>query len=146
METLYFGDPEAAALAAAVVAGIGALVSAVAFAVVAKTRARRWAAPAAGALAAAGAALAYWLFLTPFYAVELGAGELRLRSYYPSRAVTLAKGDIAGVERLNQVTKNDYRANLIVRTKDGRTFTSGNARPRQLADEFARLEAWLAEP
>ena len=145
METLFFGDPNGAALFALVVSGFGVLVAAIAYVVLA--RSRRVAAIAVATIVIAFfVVVAYWLYLTPFYAVELGASELRLRSYYPSRAVTLARGEIARFERRNEVSKNDYLVSLVVHTKDGRTYTSGNARPQQLAADFDRLQAWLAEP
>ena len=145
METLFFGDPNGAALFALVVSGLGVLVAAIAYVVLA--RSRRVAAIAVAAIVVCFfVAVSYWLYLTPFYAVELESSELRLRSYYPSRAVTLARGEIARFERRNEVSKNNYLVNLVVHTKDGRTFTSGNTRPQQLAAEFDRLQAWLAKP
>jgi hypothetical protein len=145
VETLFFGDPNGAALFALVVSGFGGLVAAIAYVVLARSR-RGAAIATAAAIVVFFVAVSYWLYLTPFYAVELEAGELRLRSYYPSRAVTLARGEIARFERRNEVSKNDYLVNLVVHTKDGRTYTSGNTRPQQLAEEYARLQTWLEQP
>ena len=145
METLFFGDANGAALFALGVSGFGVLVAAIAYVILARWR-RGPAVVAAAATVALFVVVAYWLYLTPFYAVELEPGALRLRSYYPSRAVTLARADIARFERRNEVTKNNYLVTLVVHTKDGRAYTSGNTRPQQLADEYARLQAWLAQP
>ena len=89
------------------------------------------------------AAFAYWLYLTPFYAVEVAGSELRLRKFYPSRAVALGRDEISSITRRNEVTNNAYVVTLVVKTTDGRRYESGQADPRQLNANFARLEAWL---
>lgn len=146
METLAFGDPNEALLYALAVTMLGGLLGAIGYAIAANRGARRLGLLVAAALLVGAAAIAWTIFFTPFYEVELGSGELRLRKFYPSRAVTLAKSDVERVERRNEVTKNVYTVVLVVHTKDGRTFTSGTTRPQQLADGAARVQAWLATP
>ncbi len=146
METLHFGDPNGAALFAVLIVGFGVLVAAIAYAILANTRAKRFAITTAAVIVVGAGALAYWLYLTPFYSVEIDADEVRLRSYYPSRAVTLARGEIDSFERRNEVKKNEYVVVLVVRTRDGRTFTSGMTRPQTLAEQTLRLQTWLAAP
>lgn len=91
------------------------------------------------------AAFSWWLYLTPFYAVELTDANLTLKSYYPTRSVVLRRDEIAAVDRQTKVTKNDYSVTLIVKTKDGRTFTSGNTTVTELFPAWQRVQTWLAE-
>jgi hypothetical protein len=146
VETLAVGDPNQALLFAGTITAFGGLVGAVAYAIAANRGLRRLGLAVAAALVVGAAAVAWTIFFTPFYAVELGDEQLRLLKVYPSRAVTLAKGDVAKVERRNEVTKNAYTVVLVVHSKDGRTFTSATTRPQQLAEQYARVQAWLAEP
>lgn len=88
---------------------------------------------------------AWWLYLTPFYAVELTDANLTLKSYYPTRSVVLTRDQIAAVDRQTKVTKNDYSVTLIVKTKDGRTFTSGNTTVTELFPAWQRVQAWMAD-
>ena len=141
VETLYFGDASQAAFMTAVLAGFGALFGAIIFMLGA--RARRAAGLAGAAVFLVFASFAYWLYLTPFYAVEVEGAELRLRQFYPSRAVALTRDEISSITRRNEVTKNNYVFTLVVKTMDGRRFESGQANPRQLTANLARLEAWL---
>ena len=157
METLYFGDSTNAAFLTAVLSGFGALFGFITYKVASDPRARREqfremggcsrraAAVVGAAIFLVFAAFAYWLYLTPFYAVEVGDSEVRLRSFYPSRAVTLGRDEIVRFARRNEVTKNNYVVTLVVHTRDGRTYESGQSRPRELAANVARLEAWLGE-
>jgi hypothetical protein len=85
---------------------------------------------------------AWWLYLTPFYAVELTDANLTLKSYYPTRSVVLTREEIAAVDRQTKVTKNDYSVLLVVRTKDGRVFTSGNTTVTELFPVWTRVEEW----
>src|SRR5215203_2456940 len=106
METLYFGDATQAAFMTSVIGGFGLLFGAI----VVKLGARaRWAAIAAGtAIFLVFAGFAYWLYLTPFYAVEVEGAEIRLQRFYPSRSVTLGRDEISSITRRNEVTKNSY--------------------------------------
>ena len=88
---------------------------------------------------------AWWLYLTPFYAVELTDSNLTLKSYYPTRSVVLTRDDIAAVDRQTKVTKNDYSVLLVVRTKDGRVFTSGNTTVTELFPVWQRVQTWMAD-
>ena len=88
-------------------------------------------------------AFAWWLYLTPFYAVELTDANLTLKSFYPTRSVVLRRDEIAAVDRQTKVTKNDYSVTLVVKTKDGRTFTSGNTTVTELFPAWQRVQAWM---
>ena len=88
---------------------------------------------------------AWWLYLTPFYAVELTDANLTLKSYYPTRSIVLSRDQIATVDRQTKVTKNDYSVTLIVKTKDGRVFTSGNTTVTELFPAWQRVQSWLAD-
>jgi hypothetical protein len=139
VETLYFGDANNAAFLTAVLSGFGALFGFIVY----KVASRRAAAVVGAAIFLAFAGFAYWLYLTPFYAVEVDADHVRLRSFYPSRAVTLGRDEIVRFARRNEVTKNNYVVTLVVHTRDGRSYESGQARLKELAANVARLEAWL---
>ena len=143
MEVLTFGDPNGAALLAVFISFLGLLLAVVVYLVVARLRPGRLGVAAAGLFAVGVAALAYWLFLTPFDAVEIEGEQVRLRRFYPSRAVTFDRDQIDRFERRNEVTKNNYIVSLVVFTKDGRRYESGQSRPQELAANFERLEAWL---
>jgi hypothetical protein len=145
VEVLTFGDPNGAALLAVFIAFLGVLIAAVIYMVVTRLRPGWLGGVVAGVFALGVSALAYWLFLTPFYAVEIEGQQVRLRRFYPSRALTLEKGQIERFERRNEVTKNNYVVSLVVFTKDGRRFESGQSRPQELAANIARLEAWLKQ-
>lgn len=88
---------------------------------------------------------AWWLYLTPFYAVELTDANLTLKSYYPTRSVVLRRDEIAAVDRQTKVTKNDYSVLLVVKTKDGRVFTSGNTTVTELFPAWQRVQTWMAD-
>jgi hypothetical protein len=143
METLYFGDATQAAFMTVVIAGFGALFGAIVYKLGA--RARRAAGVAGAAIFLAFAGVAYWLYLTPFYAVEVEGAELRLQRFYPTRTVALSRDEISSITRRNEVTKNSYIVTLVVKTTDGRHYESGQATPRQLNENFTRLEAWLGK-
>jgi hypothetical protein len=143
VEMLYFGDATQAAFMATVIGGFGALFGAIVFMLGA--RARRAAGVAAVAIFLVFAGFAYWLYLTPFYAVQVEGAELRLQKFYPSRTVALSRDEISSITRRNEVTKNSYIVTLVVKTTDGRHYESGQANPRQLNENFTRLEAWMAK-
>lgn len=157
MEALYFGSAGNAAFLTAVLTGFGVLFAVIVYKLMTSPRSRReefqqmgrFSRPTAGAVAAAillaFSAFGYWLFLTPFYAVELDGAEARLVKFYPRRAVTLTRDEIARFERRNEVTKNSYVVSLVVYTKDGRRYESGQANPQQLAADLTRLNAWLGK-
>lgn len=89
--------------------------------------------------------LSWWLYLTPFYAVDLSDDTLRLRSPMSVRTVELRRDEIASIDRQTKVTKNDYSVTLVVRTRDGRTFTSGNTTVNELFPAWQRVDAWLSD-
>jgi hypothetical protein len=146
VETLDFGDPNQALLYALAITVFGGLLGAIGYAIAANRGARRAGLSIAAALVLAAAAIAWAIFFTPFYAVEVRPDAISLRKVYPSRVVTLAREQIERFERRNEVTKNDYTVVLVVHAKDGKTYTSGTTRPQQLADQTARLQAWLSTP
>lgn len=140
VEVLYFGDATQAAFMATVIGGFGALIGAIVY----KLGARRAASVAGAAIFVVFAGFAWWLYLTPFYAVQVEGAELRLQKFYPSRTIALSRDEISSITRRNEVTKNSYIVTLVVKTMDGRHYESGQADPRQLNENFARLEAWMA--
>jgi len=145
VDTLNFGDPNQALLYAIAITGFGGLVGAIGYAIAANRGARRLGLAVATGLVIGAGAIAWSIFFTPFYAVEVDANAVRLVKAFPRRTITLEKGDVARFERRNEVTKNAYTVVLVVHTKDGRSFTSGTLRPRELADNASRLEAWLRQ-
>ena len=61
----------------------------------------------------------------------------------PQQAMQDVRDEISSITRRNEVTKNNYVFTLVVKTRDGRRFESGQANPRQLTANLASLEAWL---
>ena len=147
METLRFGDPNQALLFAAAIVLFGGLLGAIAYVIASNRGARLLGGATCGLLVVAAAAIAWSIFFAaPFYAIELDGPSMRLVRFYPTRGVTLSRGDVARVERRNEVTKNSYTVVLVVHTKDGRAFTSGTLRQQELAERYERLQGWLAAP
>jgi len=56
----------------------------------------------------------------------------------------LRRDEISAVDRQTKVTKNDYSVTLVVRTKDGRVFTSGNTTVADLYPAWKRVQEWLS--
>lgn len=139
VETVWIGSSGAAAAMAATITLFGLLAAAAVIALV-----RRRVALLILVLPLLLGPFAWWLYLTPFYAVELTEANLTLKSYYPARSVVLRRDEISSVDRQTKVTKNDYSVTLVVRTKDGRVFTSGNTTVADLYPAWKRVQEWLS--
>lgn len=139
METVTIGSAGGAAAMAATITFFGVAVAAVVLVLFRRRRALAVLVVPLGL-----GALAWWMYLTPFYAVELTDANLTLMSYYPTRRVVLRRDEIAAVDRQTKVTKNDYSVTLVVRTRDGRVFTSGNTTVTELFPAWQRVQTWLS--
>ena len=155
VDVLYFGDAAQAAFMTGVLGGFGALFGLIVYKLGSDPRVRREefrqlggcsrgvSGLVGGAIFLAFASFGYWLYLTPFYAVEIAGPEIRLQKFYPTRSIALRRDEVARITRRNEVTKNNYVVTLVVHTTDGHRYESGLANPRQLGENFARLEAWM---
>jgi hypothetical protein len=92
---------------------------------------------------AACAATSYWIYLAPFFEVELSDTHLSVRYQYPTRTLVLHREQIERLGRRVEPTKSGVRVSLLVYVRDGRVLESAEQKPEAFESAYTQLEAWL---